>query len=91
MTGMAPMPRRLHRRFLESAAPEPAAMPTTAAPSITPPPATAAWALRAQFFVSGALFATWGVHVPTVKAHFGLGERALAWRCWPVAWARCSR
>ncbi len=52
-------------------------MPTTAAPSITPPPATAAWALRAQFFVSGALFATWGVHVPTVKAHFGLGERAL--------------
>jgi predicted MFS family arabinose efflux permease len=44
------------------------------------PPATlstAAWALRAQFFVSGALFATWGVHVPTVKAHFGLGERAL--------------
>jgi predicted MFS family arabinose efflux permease len=31
-----------------------------------------------QFFVSGALFATWGVHVPTVKTHFGLGERALA-------------
>ncbi len=39
--------------------------------------ASAAWALRAQFFVSGALLATWGVHVPTVKAHFGLGERAL--------------
>jgi predicted MFS family arabinose efflux permease len=38
----------------------------------------AAWALRAQFFVSGALFSTWGVHVPTVKAHYGLGERALA-------------
>ena len=38
----------------------------------------AAWALRAQFFVSGALFATWGVHVPSVKLHFGLGERALA-------------
>ena len=38
---------------------------------------TASWALRAQFFVSGALFATWGVHVPTVKAHFGLGEAAL--------------
>ncbi len=52
-------------------------MPTIDAPSITVPPATAAWALRAQFFVSGALFATWGVHVPTVKAHFGLGERAL--------------
>jgi len=38
----------------------------------------AAWAIRAQFFVAGALFATWGVHVPTVKAHFGLDESALA-------------
>lgn len=38
----------------------------------------AAWGVRAQFFVAGALFATWGVHVPTVKAHFGLDERALA-------------
>ena len=28
--------------------------------------------MRAQFFVAGALFATWGVHVPTVKAHYGL-------------------
>lgn len=35
-------------------------------------------ALRTQFFVTGALFATWGVHVPTVKAHHGLGEQALA-------------
>ncbi len=35
-------------------------------------------ALRAQFFVTGAMFATWGVHVPTVKAHYGLGEQALA-------------
>jgi predicted MFS family arabinose efflux permease len=39
---------------------------------------TASWALRAQFFVSGALFATWGVHVPTAKAHYGIGEQALA-------------
>lgn len=38
----------------------------------------AAWALRTQFFVAGALFATWGVHVPTVKAHYGLGEQSLA-------------
>ncbi len=38
----------------------------------------AARALRTQFFVTGALFATWGVHVPTVKAHYGLGEQALA-------------
>ena len=35
-------------------------------------------ALRAQFFVAGALFATWGVHVPSLKAHYGLGEQALA-------------
>ncbi|HJV59995.1 MAG TPA: MFS transporter, partial [Albitalea sp.] len=38
----------------------------------------AGWALRVQFFVAGALFATWGVHVPSVKAHYALGERALA-------------
>lgn len=38
----------------------------------------ATWALRAQFFVAGALFATWGVHVPGIKAHYALGERALA-------------
>ncbi|MGV3570831.1 MAG: MFS transporter [Ramlibacter sp.] len=35
-------------------------------------------ALRAQFFVAGALFATWGVHVPSIKAHYALGESALA-------------
>jgi predicted MFS family arabinose efflux permease len=35
-------------------------------------------ALRTQFFVTGALFATWGVHVPTVKAHYGLSEQSLA-------------
>lgn len=38
----------------------------------------AAVALRAQFFVLGVMFATWGVHVPTVKGHYGLGEQALA-------------
>jgi predicted MFS family arabinose efflux permease len=38
----------------------------------------AAWGTRAQFFIAGALFATWGVHVPSVKAHYALGERALA-------------
>lgn len=41
-------------------------------------PASACAALRTQFFVTGALFATWGVHVPTVKAHYGLGEQSLA-------------
>jgi predicted MFS family arabinose efflux permease len=40
--------------------------------------ANAAWGVRAQFFISGALFATWGVHVPSVKMHYALGESALA-------------
>lgn len=35
-------------------------------------------AVRIQFFIAGALFATWGIHVPTVKAHYGLGEQSLA-------------
>lgn len=35
-------------------------------------------AVRAQFFIAGALFATWGIHVPTVKQHYGLGEQSLA-------------
>ncbi|HEY4079134.1 MAG TPA: MFS transporter [Burkholderiaceae bacterium] len=39
---------------------------------------SASVALRSQFFVSGALFASWGVHVPTVKLHYGLGEQSLA-------------
>lgn len=41
-------------------------------------PAFAMWATRLQFFVFGAMFAAWGVHVPSVKAHFGLGEQALS-------------
>ncbi|RZL67780.1 MAG: MFS transporter [Variovorax sp.] len=35
------------------------------------------WATRTQFFCSGFIFATWGVHVPTVKAHYGLDEAQL--------------
>ncbi len=35
------------------------------------------WASRAQFFSSGFIFATWGVHVPTVKAHYGVDEAQL--------------
>ncbi|MED5620048.1 MFS transporter [Ideonella sp. BN130291] len=54
-------------------------MPSTAAARV--PDSTlvrASRGVRAQFFVAGALFATWGVHVPTVKAHYRLGEQALA-------------
>lgn len=38
----------------------------------------ASQAVRLAFFLSGAMFATWGVQVPAVKAHYGLGEQALA-------------
>jgi predicted MFS family arabinose efflux permease len=39
--------------------------------------ATHRWASRTQFFSSGFIFATWGVHVPTVKAHYGIDEAQL--------------
>ncbi|MGJ7493949.1 MFS transporter [Variovorax sp. RT4R15] len=35
------------------------------------------WASRAQFFASGFVFATWGVHIPTIKAHYGVDEAQL--------------
>jgi len=35
------------------------------------------WAARAQFFSSGFIFATWGVHIPTVKAHYGIDDAEL--------------
>ncbi|MDM0012636.1 MFS transporter [Variovorax sp. J22P168] len=35
------------------------------------------WAARAQFFCSGFVFATWGVHIPTVKSHYGIDEAQL--------------
>ena len=38
---------------------------------------TARWATRAQFFCSGFIFATWGVHIPTVKLHYGVNEAEL--------------
>ncbi|CAN5901295.1 MFS transporter [soil metagenome] len=39
--------------------------------------ASTRWATRSQFFFSGFIFATWGVHVPTVKAHYGIDEAQL--------------
>lgn len=35
------------------------------------------WASRAQFFGSGFVFATWGVHIPSVKGHYGVDEAQL--------------
>lgn len=37
----------------------------------------ARWATRSLFFCSGFIFATWGVHVPTVKLHYQLDESRL--------------
>lgn len=42
-------------------------------------PLAARIATNAHFFVAGFLFATWGVHVPTVKAVYGLSEAQLSW------------
>jgi len=49
---------------------------STSAASHAHSPATL-WASRTQFFCSGFIFATWGVHIPTVKAHYGVDEAQL--------------
>ncbi|GAA4328626.1 MFS transporter [Variovorax defluvii] len=41
------------------------------------PSARMRWASRTQFFASGFIFATWGVHIPTVKAHYDVSEAEL--------------
>ena len=38
----------------------------------------ARWATRAQFLLFGGLGGLWGVHVPSVKAHYGLDAGALS-------------
>ncbi len=35
------------------------------------------WAARTLFFFAGFLFATWGVHIPTIKTVYGVDEAAL--------------
>ncbi|VTU39874.1 Inner membrane protein YbjJ [Variovorax sp. PBS-H4] len=35
------------------------------------------WASRGQFFASGFIFATWGVHIPTVKTQYSANEAEL--------------
>jgi predicted MFS family arabinose efflux permease len=39
----------------------------------------ARWATRMLFFSMGTIAGTWGVHVPSIKAHFGLDELSLSW------------
>ncbi|CAH0446828.1 hypothetical protein LMG10661_02890 [Ralstonia syzygii subsp. syzygii] len=48
-------------------------------------PLSARAATMALFFVNGATFATWGVHIPTVKARFGLSEASLSLAMFMVA------
>ena len=59
------------------------AMPTT------PPDAArlrrARWATRGQFLALGLLSGIWGVHIPSVKAAFGLSEASLSWVLLAVA------
>lgn len=43
------------------------------------PPRPARFATQTHFFVCGLLFASWGVHIPTIKQLYGLSEAELAW------------
>lgn len=56
--------------------PPPAAM--RAGPSPAPAVASALRATRVQFTVLGALTGAWGVHIPSVKARYALGEAMLS-------------
>ena len=40
--------------------------------------APALWSIRAQFAALGLISGVWGVHIPSLKAHYGLGEAALS-------------
>jgi MFS family permease len=48
-------------------------------------PLSARAATMALFFANGATFATWGIHIPTVKARFGLSEASLSVAMFVVA------
>lgn len=57
--------------------------PTVAAAAEEPWPGRLAltrarWATRAQFATFGVLAGAWGVHIPSLKAHYGLGEAMLS-------------
>lgn len=40
--------------------------------------APALWSIRAQFAALGLISGVWGVHIPSLKTHYGLGEAALS-------------
>jgi len=45
----------------------------------------ARWATRGQFLLFGFVSGVWGVHIPSVKAHYGLDARALSVALWALA------
>lgn len=45
----------------------------------------ATWATMALFFANGATFATWGIHIPTIRERFGLSDAALSLAMFAVA------
>lgn len=45
----------------------------------------ATWATMALFFVAGATFATWGIHIPTIRERFGLSDASLSLAMFAVA------
>jgi fucose permease len=45
----------------------------------------ATWATMALFFVNGATFATWGIHIPTIRERFDLSDAALSMAMFAVA------
>src|SRR5262249_5146846 len=54
-------------------------MTTTTLASEAPPRLRAArWATRVQFFVLGFSAGIWGVHIPSVKSHYQIGEGVLS-------------
>ncbi|WP_051320427.1 MFS transporter [Cupriavidus sp. amp6] len=56
----------------------PGTAPLAIAPSTPGAIARATRGTMALFFVNGATFATWGVHIPTIKARFGLSDAMLS-------------
>jgi fucose permease len=45
----------------------------------------ARWATRGQFLLFGFVSGVWGVHIPSVKAHYGLDASALSVALWALA------
>lgn len=80
-------PFRMNDLSTDLPRPSASSQPHSPAPADPPPlhTAPATWATMALFFVNGATFATWGVHIPTIKARFGLSDAVLSMAMLAVA------